>query len=59
MDLVPEEAQVEGHLPASACTCRLFPSEPDELQVEILPSAADLGQAFKFRATGEEKGDWM
>lgn len=37
-------------------TCGLFRSEPDELRVGILPSAADLGQDFKFGAAGEETG---
>lgn len=40
----------------SVPTCGLFRSEPDELRVGILPSAADLGQDFKFGAAGEETG---
>ncbi|XP_045847421.1 F-box/WD repeat-containing protein 12 isoform X2 [Meles meles] len=40
----------------SAPTCGLFLSEPDELRVGILPSAADLGQNVKFGAAGEETG---
>lgn len=46
-----------ARLPAR--TCSPAPSEPDELPLGVLPGPVELGQAFKFRATGEEKGDWM
>lgn len=44
--LWPQDRGGSGAQAASLCTCSLFLSEPDGLWVE---SAADLGQAFKFR----------